>query len=318
MNSLPKLAVICPVYNEAEAVPYFFERMSTVRTKLLDVVDLALVFVNNASSDDTLTLIRGLREHSPWVQIITQSRNFGYQASVLCGIRTLEADAYVVIDVDCEDPPELIASFVTKWQEGYDLVYGERVSRPEHFLLLTARRLFYLMTRFIADSDFILYMAEFALFSRRIRHHVVSHHSTFPFVRSDLAYAGFRRFGIPYAREPRRFGRSHYNIPGMFRFAIAGQLSASTFPLRAIAYFGFPLALADFCLAVLDAAGGHALKASVIITLNLSFIVSALAFTAIYLARVSKDVVGRPTFIVDRDRTFLNQAVETEVPTLSR
>src|SRR5262249_48339145 len=154
-------------------------------------------------------------------------------------------------------------------------------------------------------SDFVLYMAEFSLFSRRIRYNVISHRSTFPFVRSDLAYAGFRRCPISYKREPRHFGRTHYNLRGMLRFAVGGMLSASTFPLRAIAYFSLPVALLDFFYAV-AAFLGRASAFPAIVMLNLSVIVSANAFLAIYLARVSKDVVGRPVFIVDRTRTFLN------------
>ena len=238
-------------------------------------------------------------------------RNFGYQASVLCGIKNVDADAYVVIDVDCEDPPELILQFVEKWRSGFDLVYGERVSRPEHFLVVLSRRLFYLITRVIADSDFILYMAEFSLFSRRVREQVLSHRSTFPFVRSDLAFAGFQRHGIPYAREPRRFGKTHYNFLGMWRFAVAGMLSASTFPLRFIAYVGFPLALLDFLYALLSL-GRLPVRFESFVALNLSVIMGALGFLAIYLARVSKDVIGRPVYIVDRNRTFLKAEPASE------
>lgn len=308
---VPKLAVICPVYNEADSIDYFFGRLSAVRAQLAADLQVDLIFVNNNSTDDTLDRIQVIRAQSPWVHVITHSRNFGYQASVLCGIKAAEADAYVVIDVDCEDPPELIPTFVAKWREGFDLAYGQRISRPENFLIVTARRLFYLLARFIADSDFILYMAEFSLFSRRIRDHVVSHHSTFPFVRSDLAYAGFKRCPIPYSREPRRFGRTHYNLIGMSRFAIAGMLSASTFPLRAVAYFGFPLALVDFIYALVSLTG-HTPGLTALIVLNLSMLVGSLAFVAVYLARVSKDVVGRPIFIIDQERTFLYSGRQRE------
>lgn len=299
-----RLAVICPVYNEGKALEYFFGRFAAMHAELSKLIDCELVFVNNASTDDTYGEIQRLRARWPWVSVITHSRNFGYQASVLCGIKRVEADLYVVIDVDCEDPPELIPGFVAKWREGYDLVYGQRISRPEHFLVVAARRLFYLGTRMIADSDFILYMAEFSLFSRRIREHVISHQSTFPFVRSDLAYAGFRRWPVPYARERRRFGRTHYNFRGMFRFAVAGLLSASTFPLRAIAYLGLPLALLDFFYSVASLFG-FGPKIGAVVALNLAFFAGSLGFLAIYLARVSKDVVGRPMFIVDESKTFL-------------
>ena len=298
------LAIICPVYNEASSLRHFFERVDAVQSRLAQSVTVDLIFVNNASTDETYDFIQEIRQTVSWVHVITHSRNFGYQASVLCGIKSVDADAYVVIDVDCEDPPELILQFVEKWLDGYDLVYGERVSRPESFVIVAARRLFYLVTRLIADSDFVLYMAEFSLFSRRVREQVIAHRSTFPFVRSDLAYAGFRRHGIPYARERRRFGRTHYNFLGMWKFAIAGVLSASTFPLRVIAYLGFPLAFADLCYAAWKLIlGGHEME--VLVAANLSMVAGALGFVAVYLARVSKDVVGRAVYIVDDTRTFV-------------
>ena len=95
--------------------------------------------------------ISELRAQDRSVQVITHSRNFGYQASLLCGLTNLEGDAYVIIDADCEDPPELIPEFVEKWEDGYDLVYGDRKWRSEHPAVAMARRVFYRVTRKIAD-----------------------------------------------------------------------------------------------------------------------------------------------------------------------
>jgi dolichol-phosphate mannosyltransferase len=230
---------------------------------------------------------------------------------VLCGLSNTDSDAYVVIDADCEDPPELITTFVSKWEEGYDIVYGQRAIRPENHAIVAARRLFYRLTHLIADWEFIIDMAEFSLFSDRVRRQVLRHRSTFPFVRSDLAFAGFRRHGIPYAREPRRFGETHYNLIRMTKFAIGGILSASTFPLRAIAYFGFPLAAVDLVYAFVALFGYRAGLTSIAI-LNLAFVVTSLAFLAMYIARIAKDVIGRPVFVIDAEQTHLNRPLDSE------
>jgi dolichol-phosphate mannosyltransferase len=301
-----KLTIICPVFNEAQGVNYFYERLSKVRDGLIATLDVDLIFINNASTDETLSRILALRAHSPWVQVITQARNFGYQASVLCGIKNASADAYVVIDADCEDPPEMIPIFIEKWREGYDLVYGRRDFRPESRIIVAARKVFYRLTHAIADSEFILDMAEFSLFSDRIRGYVLGHRSTFPFVRSDLAYPGFRRFPIPYTREPRRYGKTNYNLFGMARFAIAGMLSASTFPLRLLAYLGLPLALIDVLCGILTLLRQQS-AVSALLLLNVGFLVGAAAFIAIYLARVTKDIVGRPVFVVDENLSHTNE-----------
>jgi polyisoprenyl-phosphate glycosyltransferase len=308
-SDMKRIAIICPVHNEKDSLPYFLERLNGVRAQLKDRYAVEVVFVNNRSTDETLALILAARSKDTSLQVITQARNFGYQASLICGLTYAEADAYVVIDVDCEDPPEMILQFIDHWEKGADLVYGLRSARPEPALLVGARKLFYRLTRKVADWEFILDMAEFSLFSQRVREVVLSHKSTFPFVRSDLAFAGFERVGIPYTREARRFGATHYNLVRMVRFAVAGMLSASTFPLRAIAYIGLPLGLANSLYAVVAALApsvGSALFTS-FVALNLSFLVLAVAFLAIYLARVSKDVVGRPVFIADEAQSAVNR-----------
>ena len=98
---------------------------------------IELTFVDNASTDRTPEFIKELRARDRTVQLITHSRNFGYQASLLCGLTNLDGDAYVIIDGDCEDPPELIPEFVKKWEEGYDLVYGDRKWRSENAAVAT-------------------------------------------------------------------------------------------------------------------------------------------------------------------------------------
>jgi len=304
------IQLICPVYNEEQNINYFYERYCAVRGRITDTYRLELTFIDNASTDRTSALIKNLRARDRSVQLITHSRNFGYQASLLSGLTNLDGDAYVIVDVDCEDPPELIPEFVKKWEEGYDLVYGDRKWRSENPLVATARRVFYRLTRKIADTEFVIDMAEFCLFSRRLRDEVLSHSSTFPFVRSDLAYAGFRRFGIEYRREPRRFGKTHYNFWRMGKFAISGILSSSTFPLRAVVYGGIPMMALDLIAAILQISGVTILL-SVIILANLAFICLSLVSLSLYVARISKDVIGRPVFIVDELRSDLNQRLHS-------
>ena len=286
----------------------FYGRLVGVMNGLATQYRFLVYFINNASTDATLSKILAWRVKDPRVQVITHSRNFGYQASVVSGLTHAQGEAFVVIDVDCEDPPEMIATFVRHWKEGHDVVYGLRTLRPEPKTILAARRLFYRLTHLIADWDFIVDMAEFSLFSDRVRRQVLRHHSTFPFVRSDLGYVGFRRLGIPYRREPRRYGKTHYNIVRMSRFAIGGILTTSTFLLRAIAYVGLPLALLNFISAVL-AIGGIAYSYDAIWPLNAAFVAMTLSILAVYTARIVKDVIHRPIYIIDMEFTHLNHAI---------
>ncbi len=155
-------------------------------------------------------------------------------------LRYARADAITVIDVDCEDPPEMIPQFVKEWESGYDIVYGQRDRRMEFIGMHLARKAFYRFNQLIADSDIALDMAEFFLISASVRDAILANHSTKPFLRSEVAYVGFRRKGIPYQRQQRVAGRTHYNLLRALGFAIGGILSSSTFPLRLSAYL-FPL-----------------------------------------------------------------------------
>ena len=159
-----KISVICPVFNEGNTISLYYERFQKALSCLKDHYQIELIFINNCSEDNTLSIARNLHSQNSSVQIISLTRNFGYQASVLCGLNFATGDAIVVNDVDGEDPPELIPKFVELWGKGYDIIYGKREKRPEFFGLTLCRKLFYRFTRVIADNDFILDMAEFSLF----------------------------------------------------------------------------------------------------------------------------------------------------------
>ncbi|MBI4968770.1 MAG: glycosyltransferase family 2 protein [Rhodospirillales bacterium] len=295
------MTVICPVHNEALNLPVFHQRLCDTLAPFGADLDCELLFVNNDSSDDTLAVLHDLRAKDPRIEIITHARNFGYQASVLCGLVHATGDATVIIDADCEDPPEMLATFIERWRQGYDIVYGIRADRPEAAAIKAMRKLFYRLTHHIADWEFIIDMAEFSLFTRRVREQVLRVSSTFPFIRSELAYVGFKRIGIPYARQPRLYGATHYNLLRMTQFAVAGILSASTFPLRMIVYLGALLVPANL-LAVFLLADAHLLR---LLVLDAAVGLTAAAALSTYVSRIYKDSVGRPTFIVDRQRTTL-------------
>jgi dolichol-phosphate mannosyltransferase len=301
---MKKITIITPVFNEEGNIGYFYERCRKVADSLAGRYAVEFLFVNNCSRDRTLELILALHERDKRVRVITHSRNFGYQASAVSGMTHATGDALVIIDADCEDPPEMITDFVRYWEEGYDIVYGLRASRPEFFLLVWARKVFYRLTRLIADWDFVLDMAEFSLFSDRVRREVLRNRSTFPFVRSDFAYVGFRRRGIPYRREARAFGKTHYSILRMTQFALGGILTTSTFPLRLVVYVALPLTLLDLGAAVVSALP-PAVLGNVLLNANLVFFVGAVATIAVYLSRVYKDSARRPIFIVDVQNSIL-------------
>jgi dolichol-phosphate mannosyltransferase len=308
MARKPLISIVCPVYNEEQTIPLFYERLRKAVASLSNRYDFELMFTNNRSTDGTLSVIRALREKDPSVQVLTLSRNFGYQASVLAGISYSAGDATVVIDVDCEDPPELIPQFIAKWEEGYDIVYGLRVGRPESRVLVWMRRLFYRLLRLMADTDIVLDMAEFVLVSSHVRDTMVHNRNTFPFLRAEISYSGFQRCGIPYDRQKRITGGSHYNLWGMILFGAGGILSVSTFPMR-IAVYAWPLVvLVNFLLLALDLTGTSFSTFKLLVTLDLVYGITLLTIHGLYLARIYKNNMARPVFIIDWKQSSANRA----------
>lgn len=298
-----RLAVIVPCHNETANVEPFYESAK----KALDALplDWSLVFVNDASTDDTLDKILALRAQDPRVKVATLSRNFGYHAALVAGLSNADADLYAIVDVDGEDPPELLRQFYATIEKGAATAYGIRSERPEPARIVFFRWLFYWINRKIADGPIRLWMAEFSMFTRPVRDYVLANKTTFPFLRAELAYVGLRMEGIPYARQPRLRGTSHYNFFSMSKFAIGGFLASSTFPLRAALYlsvFFTALFAAAAPLAGLTLVEAGALAA----IMGFLYILLAVPMLSLYLARTYKNVTGRPVFFLDPERSRLD------------
>lgn len=315
MGERQLISIICPVYNEQENILIFYERLTKVIRTFENRFDFELIFTNNRSTDKTPDIILDLHKKNPTVQILTLSRNFGYQASVLAGMSFAQGDATVVIDVDCEDPPEMIADFINYWQEGNDIVYGIRKKRPEPFIIQWMRNLFYWLLYKLGDHEVILNMAEFALISRAVREEILNNKSTFPFLRTEIGYVGFKRLGIPYSRHSRRYGKTHYNFWTMLAFAVGGILSSSTFLLRLSAFIGAELLLINVVLLILELLMIVPKAFMILVTFDLMYIIFFLSVLSVYNARIYKNGVQRPVFVIDWKHSTYPRPLHSQLPT---
>lgn len=301
----PRLTVICPTFNEEASLPVLVERLIATGSKISERYETNILFINNASSDRTLEIIKSFHARQPGVYFATLTKNVGYQRAVECGLRTAKGDLFVVIDADCEDPPEMILDFLKKHEEGYDIVYGERVDRPEASWLKGLRRLFYRIARFVADEEIILDMAEFALITSEVRDAIIRDTSSFPFIRASIGRVGFSKVGIPYKRQARVAGETHYNLFSMTTFAVAGILSSSTLLLRLPIYV-FPFWLAAVTILALAYVSSESTGSFVLlITVICGYLGATAAFIAIYVARVYFNTLGRPNYVISRSMSAL-------------
>jgi polyisoprenyl-phosphate glycosyltransferase len=307
------LSIICPVYNEQDNIIMFYERIRKVIEPLNDQYEFEIIFTNNRSTDDSYKIICELHRQDKRVQLLTFSRNFGYQASILAGLTHASGDASVVIDVDCEDPPELVWQFIEKWEEGYDVVYGIRKKRQESRVIQWMRNFFYWILHKFGDYEVVMNMAEFSLITRDVRQEILNNKSTFPFLRTEIGYTGFNRIGVDYIRQSRQHGKTHYNFLGMSAFAIGGILSSSTFFLRLSALIGMFLLPMNLVLLFLDLTEKYGKAFEILVTLDLMYLVFFMAVLSIYNARIYKDGVQRPVFIVDWKYSFLENSPPWEI-----
>jgi dolichol-phosphate mannosyltransferase len=303
-----KITVICPVFNEAGSVPIFVGRLIAVREQLIDRYDVDLLFSNNASNDETLELINRLRQDNPFIYVATLSRNVGYQASLECGLRTARGDLFIFIDVDCEDPPEMILDFISEFEQGgYDIVYGERVDREESVLIKTGRKIFYRILKAVADDEVVLDMAEFSLLTCEVRDAIVQDSSSFPFVRASIGRVGFKRRAIAYKRRKRVSGSSNFSGLKLIDFAIAGILSSSTLLLRLpVQTLPFWLA-AVIALAFVRISNDSRWLDAALIVLIASYVGCSLAFIAIYTGRTYRNSLRRPNFFISLKHSHLQE-----------
>lgn len=306
---LPRLTVICPVYEEEEVVKLFHARLRPVLDKLSSDYACELVFLDNASQDNTRESILEIQKTDPSVYYILLRSNVGYQRSVECGLRNTHGDFFVIIDVDCEDPPEMIEDFLATHKEGFDIVYGQRVDRHEPAFIKYLRKIFYRLTKFVSDENFILDMAEFCLMTSDVKDAITQDNTSFPFIRASIGRVGFKRTGIPYKRDRRIAGKTHYNIATLIKFAVAGILSSSTMLLRLPAY-SFPFWLITLLFfGITNIITGSAWSAMAAYLCGIVFIGFTTTSISIYVARIYKNTLGRPNYFIDKGRSKLQPEV---------
>lgn len=307
------LSVVVPVFREEKNIPEYLRRVRPILGAITE--DYEIIFSLDPSPDRTEDVILEERARDPRIKLLKFSRRFGQPMATLAGMQYSQGEAVIVMDVDMQDPPELIGDMVAKWREGYDVALPQRRQRTgEPYIKKLVAETGYKVINKIADVRIPRNTGDFRLMSRRVVQEVVRLKECHGFLRGMVAVVGFRTCLIPFDRPPRFAGETNYNrFFGSLRIGFNGIFCFSTYALTLSTQFGFLLAGGSFLAALLYLAAkvfGWLPFASgnptiVILLLFLGGIqLISVGILGEYIGRIYEEVRGRPKFIVDRAEGF--------------
>jgi dolichol-phosphate mannosyltransferase len=298
------VSAIIACYKDRQAIPVLYRRLTDTFQELN--IDYEIIFVNDGSPDDSADAIRELSAKDPRVIGITHSRNFGSQMAFRSGMELSTKDGVVLLDGDLQDPPELIAAFYAKWEEGYDVVYGRRVKRDMPWYWGLMYKSFYRVFAMFSYVTIPLDAGDFSLMDRRVVGWLLNSPERDLFVRGLRAYVGFKQTGVDYVRPERMFGRSTNSLTKNVDWAKKGIFSFSNAPLTMLTAIGVVLMGVSIVAAVSvlllrlfmpDIAPRGITTVLTTVLLLGSFNIFAVGLVGEYVAKIMAEVKGRPRLI---------------------
>lgn len=304
------ISVVIACYRDAGSVREMHRRLTEVLTSLR--LPYEIIFVNDASPDNAEELLNAIAQNDPRVVVVNHTRNFGSQNAFLSGMAVSRGSGVVLMDGDLQDPPRLIPALVDKWEEGFDIVYGVRVSRKESLFRRVAYKAFYRIFRNLASINVPLDAGDFGLMDRKAVNILLNE---FPehlvFLRGLRAYTGLKHTGVEYIRDERFDGRSTNSFIGNLRWAKLAIFSFSYKPLEYISVLAFvmvcvTLAGTAFYLTIYALSYFYPIEPppqgfmtqTMLVLLLSSIQLMCLSVLAEYLAHIYEEVKSRPRYVV--------------------
>ena len=311
----PKYSLIVPIYNEEETILELYYRLHALMERLDGAVELILV--NDGSRDRSLQLMRELHQKDARVSYLSLARNFGHQVAVTAGLNFARGQAIVILDADLQDPPELIPEMVEKWQQGYQVVYAQRIQRRKEswFKRFTAY-LFYRLLKRLADVDIPTDTGDFCLMDRQVVDVLNAMPERNRYLRGLRAWIGFQQTSVRFERDPRFAGEVKYTFGKSLALAVNGLVSFSRVPLRLSTYIGLLAAAIAILMALLVLYWRlflpHSPLTGFTIILVAIFFLGAVQLVSIgilgeYIGRIYEEVKGRPLYTLAEVGGFITQ-----------
>jgi len=301
----PVCSIIVPVMNEEGNVEFLSEKIIAI---LGNNISFEIIFIDDGSTDNTLSIIKKLHKNNQQIKYLSFSRNFGHQFALKAGLDYAKGNCVISLDGDMQHPPELIPDMIEKWKNnGYDIVYTIR--KDDKKLSLFKRissRLFYRMINKISDISLEPGSADFRLMDKKVVDYLRQFHESPLFFRGIIPWVGFKQYAIEYMPKERFKGTSKYSVRKMFNFALSGILSFSIKPLLLSIYLGAIISIFAFCFGIYaiiqkiifnnTVSGWSSTIAVISIIGGIQLIV--LGIIGIYLGKLFIDTKRRPSYLI--------------------
>jgi polyisoprenyl-phosphate glycosyltransferase len=301
-----RYSLIVPFYNEEAVIEETHRRLTETMSVLQEPYEI--IYVNDGSRDRSAGMVRAICQDDPRAKMLSFSRNFGHQTAITAGMDYAAGAAVIVIDADLQDPPEVIPLMIARWQEGYEVVYGHRISRQGEswFKRATAKRFYRLLNR-MTDIPIPADVGDFRLIDGKVRDALLRIPEHNRYVRGLISWLGFRQTMVDYERLPRFAGKTKYPLRKMVRLAIDGITSFSYRPLKMsiglgllLSVFSFFFLLFVFVSRLFDLVIMEPGYASLMCVILFFFgiVLIMLGVMGEYIGRIFEEVKGRPLYII--------------------
>ena len=303
---MKKISIIIPGYNEEESLPLLYDRLNKVISNL-ENYEFEMLFINDGSKDNTLKIIKELREKDARVSYVDFSRNFGKEVAMIAGLDYAKGDCVIFIDADLQDPPELIPELIKYWEEGYDDVYARRKSRKgETFLKKFTSKMYYKVLQSLTRVEIQKDTGDFRLLDRRCVNALKQLRETQRCSKSMFSWIGYNKKEVLFDRDPRIAGTTKWNYKKLMDLAIDGITSFTTSPLRISTYLSIPtfLALIVYFIYVIikcitQSVAIQAFQAIILLVLFFAGIqIMLFGIMGEYLGRIFNETKNRPLYFI--------------------
>lgn len=300
-----KISLVVPVYNEQETIHIFYEKIRNYAELIQYAIEI--VFVNDGSTDQTEDIILQLEANDSLVQAISFTRNFGKEPALMAGLSYATGDVIIPIDVDLQDPIELIPKMIKAWLDGAEIVLAKRVDRlSDSRLKRITAAIFYRLHNKISYPKIEENVGDFRLISRNIVEQILLLSEKNLFMKGIFSWVGGKTVTLEYKREPRIAGQTKFNTWKLWNLALEGVTSFSTLPLRIWTYIGLFIATLSFLygtwMILQTLIWGNPVKGYPSLLVSILFLggvqLIGIGILGEYLGRVYIEVKNRPHYLI--------------------